>query len=121
MPTSRRKAWRRASRCWTDRGPPEALAGRGGQAGVQWRSQGPEVVTPLTSVRDVALRVSQGALSRRSTLRGTSTTMHLSGWKRIGIVASVVWMLGGSIWFSEQTADRLAGWASSSVQTCENN
>jgi hypothetical protein len=45
--------------------------------------------------------------------------MRLSGWKRIGIVVSVVWMLVGSIWFWSQMTEQAASFATIAVKACQ--
>jgi hypothetical protein len=45
--------------------------------------------------------------------------MRLSGWKRIGVVVSVIWMVVGSFWFSGQITNRAASYASMRSDTCD--
>jgi hypothetical protein len=47
--------------------------------------------------------------------------MRLNGWKRIGIVFSVVWLLVGSFWLSGVITDDAARRASIAYQTCTTN
>ena len=45
--------------------------------------------------------------------------MRLNGWKRIGAIASVVWMLGGSIWFTSVILSRANREAGSAYDFCQ--
>jgi hypothetical protein len=43
---------------------------------------------------------------------------RLNGWQRIGIVASVVWMIGGTLWLRESEANSRGTYANSSLLLC---
>jgi hypothetical protein len=42
----------------------------------------------------------------------------LNGWQRIGIVASIVWMIGGTHWLRESDANARGTYANSSLSLC---
>src|SRR6266478_22638 len=50
-----------------------------------------------------------------------SKTMKLNGWKRIGIVASVVWILGAGIYTYDSEIDRASGFITSTHVACDSN
>jgi hypothetical protein len=47
--------------------------------------------------------------------------MGLTGWKRIGIVASVLWMLAGSLWLSRRILERAILAHSLAYEICSEN
>jgi hypothetical protein len=45
---------------------------------------------------------------------------RLNGWQRIGIIASVVWMIGGTIWIEKNRLDRAEATGNFVWNTCLN-
>jgi hypothetical protein len=44
--------------------------------------------------------------------------MHLNGWQRIGIVASVCWFIGGGLWINGLVIDALGASARDDYRRC---
>jgi hypothetical protein len=44
--------------------------------------------------------------------------MRLGGWQRIGIVASLCWIIGGGLWINELVIDELSAPASKELRGC---
>jgi hypothetical protein len=47
--------------------------------------------------------------------------MKLNGWKRIGIIASVVWILGAGVYTYDSEMDRANDYITSTFLNCESN